>query len=135
LVYTQVSPLRLSGYVTVTLGQERIMDPQLSGFALGLLFGAAKIGAIGTIGFAIAWWRTRHKLQRLERVLPDPGILEERLANLEQNSDYIGAKLAELGETQTRLLQQLGSPRRLTEPSRREGEDTRPSDHAALTPL
>ena len=68
--------LRLSGYVTVTLGQERVMDPQLSGFALGLLFGAAKIGAIGTIGFAIAWWRTRRKLQRLERALPDPRSLE-----------------------------------------------------------
>ena len=25
------------------------MDPQLSGFALGLLFAAAKVGAIGTI--------------------------------------------------------------------------------------
>ncbi len=73
------------------------MDPQLSGFALGLLFGAAKIGAIGTIGFAIAWWRTRRRLQRLESVLPDPGVLEERLASLEQNTDYIGAKLAELG--------------------------------------
>jgi hypothetical protein len=117
--------LRLSGYVTVTRGQERVVDPQLSGFALGLLFGAAKIGAIGTIGFAIAWWRTRRKLQRLERALPDPGVLEERLANLEQNSDYMGAKLAELGETQTRLLEQLGSPPRLTEPSRHEGEDTR----------
>lgn len=102
------------------------MDPQLSGFALGLLFAAAKVGAIGTIGFAIAWWRTRRKLQHLERVLPDPGVLEERLANLEQNSDYIGAKLAELGEIQTRLLQHLGAPPRLPEPARREGDDTRP---------
>lgn len=102
------------------------MDPQLSGFALGLLFGAAKIGAIGTIGFAIAWWRTRRKLQHLEQALPDPGVLEERLGNLEQNSDYIGAKLAELGETQIRMLQQLASPPRLTEPSPRESEDTLP---------
>ena len=102
------------------------MDPQLSGFALGLLFGAAKLGAIGTVGFAIAWWRTRRKLQHLERVLPDPGVLEERLAGLEQNSDYIGAKLAELGETQTRLLQHLGSPPLLPEPARREGEDLHP---------
>lgn len=100
------------------------MDPQLSGFALGLLFGAAKIGAIGTIGFAIAWWRTRGKLQRLEAALPDPGVLEQRLANLEQNSDYIGAKLAELGDNQARLLQQLASPPRPTEVSRREGGDT-----------
>lgn len=92
------------------------MDPQLSGFALGLLFGAAKIGAIGTIGFAIAWWRTRRRLQRLESVLPDPGVLEERLANLERNSDYIGAKLAELGEAQTQVLRQLGGGR-LPEPA------------------
>lgn len=102
------------------------MDPQLSGFALGLLLAAAKIGAIGTIGFAIAWWRTRRKLQRLERALPDPGVLDERLTSLEQNSDYIGAKLAELGETQTRLLQQLGSPPHPPDSSRREGEETRP---------
>src|SRR5215470_7949301 len=101
------------------------MDPHLSGFALGLLFGAAKIGVIGTVGFAIAWWRTRRKLQRLERALPDPGVLEERLANLEQNSDYIGAKLAELGDAQARLLQQLGSPPRLADPSRGEPDDTR----------
>ena len=92
------------------------MDPQLSGFALGLLFGAAKIGAIGTIGFAIAWWRTRRRLQRLESVLPDPGVLEERLASLEQNTDYIGAKLAELGEAQTLVLRQLGGGK-LPEPA------------------
>jgi hypothetical protein len=102
------------------------VDPQLSGFALGLLLGAAKIGAIGTIGFAIAWWRTHRKLQHLEQALPDPGVLEQRLGNLEQNSDYIGAKLAELGETQIRMLQQLASPPRLAEPSPCEGEDTRP---------
>lgn len=102
------------------------MDPQLSGFALGLLFGAAKIGALGTIGFAIAWWRTRRKLQHLERALPDPGVLEERLANLEQNSDYIGAKLTELGEMQVRLLQQL-TPARLPETTRRDTEEPRPN--------
>lgn len=87
------------------------MDPQLSGFALGLLLGAAKLGLIGTIGFAIAWWRTRRKLLRLEAALPDPALLEERLAGLERNSDYIGAKVAELGEAQNQLLRQLGAPR------------------------
>jgi hypothetical protein len=34
--------------------------------------------------------------------------LEERLASLEQNTDYIGAKLAELGEAQTQVLRQIG---------------------------
>ena len=101
------------------------MDPQLSGFALGLLLGAAKVGALGTIGFAIAWWRTRRKLRRLEAALPDPGVLEERLASLERNSDYIGAKLTELGEMQVRLLQQLGSPARLPETTLRESEEPR----------
>jgi hypothetical protein len=129
-LYTQVSPFATLRVRYGHLWKERVVEPQLSGFALGLLFGAAKIGAIGTIGFAIAWWRTRRKLQRLERALPDPGVLDERLANLEQNSDYIGAKLAEFGETQIRLLQQLGSPPRLTEPPRREGEGT----HSPITP-
>ena len=85
------------------------MDPQLSGFALGLLFGAAKIGAIGTIGFAIAWWRTRRKLQRLEQALPDPGRLDERLASLEEATDFIGVKLTELADTQAFLTRQLNA--------------------------
>jgi hypothetical protein len=76
------------------------MDPTLSGFALGLLFGAAKVGAIGTVGFGIAWWRTRAKLRRLESALPDPARLEERLASLEQIADYSAAKLDRLVEGQ-----------------------------------
>ena len=59
------------------------MDPQLSGFALGLLLGAAKAGLIGTLGFGVAWWRTRRKLRRLEAELPDPGLLSERLAAID----------------------------------------------------
>lgn len=101
------------------------MDPQLSGFALGLLFGAAKLGAIGTIGFAIAWWRTRRKLERLESALPDPGMLEERLAGLERNSDYMGAKIAELGEAQNQVLRQLGGGGRLPDAARSEDDDAR----------
>ena len=85
------------------------MDPQLSGFALGLLFAAAKVGLIGTVGFGIAWWRTRRKLQHLEDVLPDPGRLDERLASLEQNTDYIGAKLSELADTQALLMRQINT--------------------------
>lgn len=76
------------------------MDPTLSGFALGLLLGAAKVGALGTIGFGIAWWRTRAKLRRLESALPDPARLEERLANLEQIADYTAGQLTRLVETQ-----------------------------------
>jgi hypothetical protein len=83
------------------------VDPQLSGFALGLLFGAAKVGIIGTVGFAIAWWRTRRKLERLEAALPDPGLLNDRLASLEQATDYIGARLDQLTETQGLLARRL----------------------------
>src|SRR5215510_5477963 len=101
------------------------MDPQLSGFALGLLFGVAKLGAIGTVGFAIAWWRTRRKLQRLENALPDPGVLEERLAGLERNSDYIGAKITELSEAQNRVLKQLGGTPRLADAARRDEDKAR----------
>lgn len=100
------------------------MDPQLSGFALGLLFAAAKVGALATIGFAIAWWRTRRKLQRLERALPDPGVLEERLASLERNSDYIAARVGELGEAQRQVLRQLTSSLRLPEPAPRDHSGT-----------
>ena len=74
------------------------MDPTLSGFALGLLLGAAKIGVIGTVGFGIAWWRTRTRLRRLEAALPDPASLEERLTNLEQVADYTAAQVSRLVE-------------------------------------
>lgn len=86
------------------------MDPQLSGFALGLLLGAAKAGILGTIGFAIAWWRTRSKLRQMEAALPDPGRLEERLANLEQISDYSASKLDRLVESQDALIRRLANP-------------------------
>lgn len=77
-----------------------LMDPTLSGFALGLLLGAAKVGALGTVVFGIAWWRTRAKLRRLESSLPDPARLEERLANLEQIADYTAAQVTRLAEAQ-----------------------------------
>ena len=85
------------------------MDPTLSGFALGLLLGAAKVGFIGTVGFGIAWWRTRRKLQRLEAQLPDPARLDERLANLEQLADYSAARVEQLATAQESLLRQITS--------------------------
>jgi hypothetical protein len=76
------------------------MDPTLSGFTLGLLLGAAKLGIIGTVGFGIAWWRTRARLRRLEATLPDPARLEERLANLESLADYTAGQVNRLVEGQ-----------------------------------
>ena len=86
------------------------MDPTLSGFALGLLLAAAKVGAIGTFAFGIAWWRSRQKVRRLEATLPDPAILAERLANLEQMADYSASRLDRLLETQDALSRQLAAP-------------------------
>lgn len=87
------------------------MDPTLSGFALGLLLGAAKVGILGTVGFGIAWWRTRSRLRRLESALPDPARLEERLASLEQLADYSAAKLDRILEGQEGTRQFPSPPR------------------------
>jgi hypothetical protein len=86
------------------------MDPTLSGFALGLLLAASKVGAIGTVAFGIAWWRTRTKLRHLEASLPDPAILAERLANLEQLADFSASKMDRLLESQDALARQLAAP-------------------------
>ncbi|MEO5825702.1 MAG: hypothetical protein ABIR59_07435 [Gemmatimonadales bacterium] len=98
------------------------MDPTLSGFALGLLFGAAKFGLIGTVGFGIAWWRTRSQLRKLEAQFPAPSILEERLARLEQDADYSAAKLDQLIDAQAtvaRLLTDTEGRGRLKDPADR----------------
>ena len=83
------------------------MDPTLSGFALGLLLGAAKAGLIGTVVFGIAWWRTRKKLRRLEETLPDPATLAERLANLERMVDYSASKIDRLIESHDAIAREL----------------------------
>jgi hypothetical protein len=87
------------------------MDPTLSGFALGLLFGAAKIGLIGTVAFGIAWWRTRKRLRHLEAALPDPTQLEERLANLEQLADYSASQMQRLVQSQDALTRSIEAVR------------------------
>ena len=86
------------------------MDPTLSGFALGLLLGAAKIGAIGTVVFGVLWWKTRAKLRRMEVGLPDLARLEERLASIEQIADYTSNQVGRLVEAQDENLKQLRPP-------------------------
>jgi hypothetical protein len=95
------------------------MDPTLSGFALGLLLAAAKVGAVGTIAFGIAWWRTRKKLKRLEAALPDPAILAERLANLEQMADYSASRMDRLVESHEALARLLPPPSKASPPENR----------------
>lgn len=93
------------------------MDPELSGFAIGLLFGAAKVGLIGTVGFAIAWWRGRRRVAELEAARSDPDLLEERLEALERTADYTATQLERLLEGQATLLRQLpaSQPRATTD--------------------
>ncbi|MEO8451025.1 MAG: hypothetical protein ABI647_14605 [Gemmatimonadota bacterium] len=85
------------------------MNPELSGFALGLLFGAAKIMAIGTIGFGIAWWRARLRIRQLERDQLEPVPSEERMARLEQAFTDISGQLDQLIRTNTELNRRLES--------------------------
>ena len=84
------------------------MDPQLSGFALGLLFGAAKIGAIGTVAFGVAWWRVRRKLRRLERASADQ--IEARLASLEESAQLSAGQLDRLLDAQDAARRVLPAP-------------------------
>ena len=84
------------------------MDPQLSGFALGLLFGAAKIGAIGTVAFGVAWWRVRRKLRRLERARADQ--IEARLASLEESAQLTAGQLDRLIDAQDAARRVLPAP-------------------------
>jgi hypothetical protein len=86
------------------------MDLALSGFALGLLFGAAKVLLIGTVGFGIAWWRTRRRLQLLEAERSQPSITDERLDRLEQGFDYMATQLDRLVAGQAELARQLKLP-------------------------
>lgn len=47
------------------------MSPEITGFALGLLVGAAKVLGIGMAGFAVAWWRARLRIKALESELEE----------------------------------------------------------------
>lgn len=83
------------------------LDPQITGFALGLLLGAAKVGFVGTVGFGIGWWRSRNRVQQLEAAARDPGRLEDRLGHIEQSLDDTANQLAHLIEAQDRLSSHL----------------------------
>lgn len=74
------------------------------------MLAAAKVGAFGTVAFAVAWWRTRKKLRRLEETLPDPAVLAERLANLEQLADYSSSQLDRLIQSQDAMTRQIAPP-------------------------
>jgi hypothetical protein len=79
------------------------MEPELSGFALGLLFGAAKTLAITTVVFGVAWWRGRRRVHALEAELSRPALDAERLDRLEQSVEYMIGQLDRLGAGQRPL--------------------------------
>ena len=66
------------------------------GVALGLLFGAAKVLAIGTAGFGIAWWRARKQVQKLEAAAHEVPELDARLERIERSLDYIASRLEQI---------------------------------------
>lgn len=71
------------------------MSPEVTGFALGLLLGAAKVMAIAAVGFGIAWWRSRLRVRALQEELAETqAALEESLAHsLPPAADTKGASL------------------------------------------
>jgi hypothetical protein len=89
------------------------MELALGGVALGLLFGAAKVLLIGTVGFGIAWWRARRRLQELEAQAPS--LMDERLDRLERNLDYLASQLDRVAQGQVELARELGADRRFGE--------------------
>jgi hypothetical protein len=88
------------------------MDPTLSAAAIALLFGAAKIGVIGTIGFGIAWIRARGRLRTLEAAAAQQRSdgAEERVERIEQTMEYVVAQLDRIAEAQDELRRQLPPP-------------------------
>jgi hypothetical protein len=96
------------------------MSPELTGFALGLLLGAAKVMAIGTVGFGVAWWRARRRVQELEAELgedgPPPNV-EERLRQVEEVLARVAARVEAISEGQAHLAERL--PERSDTMSRR----------------
>jgi hypothetical protein len=87
------------------------MDPQLSAAAIALLFGAAKIGLIGTVGFAIAWFRARDRIRRLEAQASPPSVAGtgERLDRIEETMEYVAAQLDRIAATQEEVRLELAS--------------------------
>jgi hypothetical protein len=83
------------------------MDPEASGFVLGLLFGAAKVSIIGAVGFGVAWWRARARIRDLEAAQAQPSLTAERLDRLEQGLDYVASQLDRVVDGQSDLQRRL----------------------------
>jgi hypothetical protein len=97
------------------------MDPELSGFALGLLFGAAKVMAITTAIFGVAWWRARKRVRELEAEVGKPTLDGERLDRLEQTLEYMMGQLDRLSDSRLEVGSPSSPSRAQLPPAVREG--------------
>jgi hypothetical protein len=101
------------------------MSPELTGFVLGLLLGAAKLMAITTVGFGIAWWRARRRVQELEGELQEdalPPNVEERLRQVEEVLARVASRLEVISESQALLSERLPQASDITHGPLRSGE-------------
>ena len=86
---------------------ESVVNPEWTAFTLGLLFGAVKIAAIGTVGFGIAWWRARARIKQLEAERLQALAGEERIARVEQNVELVVDQLDRLVRAHADLTSRL----------------------------
>ncbi len=87
------------------------MDLQL-GVVIGLLAGAAKVLGIATVGFGIAWWRSRKRVRELEAKQHEVPELQERLDRMESTIEYMASQLERLADpAATRALPRAGRAR------------------------
>lgn len=100
------------------------MEP--TSFLLGVLLASTKGLAIATLGFGIAWWRSRQRVKELEAERPQQAELRERLDRLESSLEYVAGALNRLGQGQDDLRHALppGSERELGAPA--ESQETTP---------
>ncbi len=78
-------------------------------FTLGALVAAAKALGIAAVGFGIAWWRAKRRIDELEDERPHVAMLEQRLARLESSVDSVVTSV-------DRLVTSQNDVKRLLEP-------------------
>ena len=96
------------------------MNPELTGFALGLLLGAAKVMTIAAAGFGLAWWRARRRIKQLEADQLEAERLSapsgEELRQIGEGLAHVIVQLDQLNRAQAELMKQL-SERTVDQPA------------------
>lgn len=107
------------------------MSPELTGFAFGLLLGAAKVTAIAAVGFGIAWWRARARIRSLEADQAEvdrPLGESESLRQIQESLLEIRVSLNQLNRSHAGLLKQVAPLRDETEALPRRTDETQSKD-------